>query len=155
MKIRGGWLNALHVPYRGNPPALAEVMGAHVHAHIATVASAQPHIMTGRLKGLAVTSPKRSRALPDVQTFDEAGFPGFEAIAWNALVAPAGTSYDTVVRINVALAEVLGSPRIRERLAVQGAEPIVETPDQFAHYLRGEVEKWAKVVKASGVGVEP
>jgi tripartite-type tricarboxylate transporter receptor subunit TctC len=154
MKVRAGWLNALHVPYRGNPAALADLMGAHVDAHVATVASAQPHIRTGRLKGLAVTSLKRSRALPQVPTLDETGFPGFEAIAWNALVAPAGTPYDTVVRVNVAISEILGSQRVRQLLAVQGAEPIADTPERFAEFLRTEVEKWGKVVKDAGIGTE-
>ena len=154
MKLRAGWLNALHVPYKGNPIALAELLGAHVHAHIASVASAHPHIQTGRLKGLAVTSLKRSRALPDVPTFHESGFPGFEAITWTALVAPAGTPYDTVVRINVALREVLGLPLVRRRFASQGAQPIVETPAEFAAYLSHEVDKWAKVAKAAGVAAE-
>lgn len=154
MKLRAGWLNALHVPYRGNSPALADLMGAHVHAHVATVASAHPHIKTGRLKGLAVTSLKRSRMLPDVPTFAESGFPGLEAITWNGIVAPAGTPYDTVVRLNVAIAQVMSLPLVKQRFAAQGAEPITETPDEFAEYLRSEVAKWAKVVKESGIGVD-
>lgn len=154
MKVRAGWLNALHVPYRGNSLALVGLMGAHVDAHVATVASAHPHIQSGRLKGLAVTSLKRSRALPRVPTLDESGFPGFEAITWNAIVAPTGTPYDTVVRINVALREAMSLPIVRQRFASQGAEPIIETPEQFADYLRKEVDKWAKVVKESGLGTE-
>ncbi len=136
MKLRAGWLNALHVPYRASVHALADLLGAHVHAHVATVGSAAPHIRTGRLKGLAVTSAKRSPALPEVPTFEEAGFPGFEARAWNGVLAPAGTPYDAIVRVNLALFQV------------------IDTPAQFAQFLRGEVDKWAKVVKASGVAVE-
>ena len=154
MKVRAGWLNALHVPYRGNAYALAGLLGTHVHAHVATIGSAYPHIRTGRLKGLAVTSSKRSRALPDVPTFDESGFPGFEAMTWNAVLAPAGTPYDTVVRINLALGQVIGSPTVQGRFAAQGADPIIETPQQFSEFLREEVDKWAKVVKAAGIGVE-
>jgi len=154
MKVRAGWLNALHVPYKGDRFALAGLLGTHVHAHFATIASAHPHIRTGRLQGLGVTSLRRSRVLPDVPTFDESGFPGFEAIPWNGVVAPAGTSYDTVVRINVALAQVIGAPMVRDRFAAQGADPIIDTPEQFTEYLRKEVERWAKVVKASGISVE-
>jgi tripartite-type tricarboxylate transporter receptor subunit TctC len=154
MKVRAGWLNALHVPYRGDRFALAGLLGTHVHAHFATIASAHPHIRTGRLQGLGVTSLRRSRLLPDVPTFDESGFPGFEAIPWNGVVAPAGTSYDTVVRISVALAQVIGAPMVRERFAAQGADLITDTPEQFTEYLRREVERWGKVVKASGFSIE-
>jgi tripartite-type tricarboxylate transporter receptor subunit TctC len=154
MKVRAGWLNALHVPYRGDRFALAGLLGTHVHAHFATIASAHPHIRTGRLQGLGVTSLRRSRLLPDVPTFDESGFPGFEAIPWNGVVAPAGTSYDTVVRISVALAQVIGAPMVRERFAAQGADLITDTPEQFAEYLRKEVERWGNVVKASGFSLK-
>lgn len=154
MKVRAGWLNALHVPYRGNAYALAGLLGAHVHAHVATVGSAAPHIRSGRLKGLAVTSAKRSRALPAVPTFDESGFPGFEAMAWNGVLAPAGTPYDTVVRISLALREIIGSPVVSSRFSGQGAEAIIDTPEQFTDYLRAEVDKWARVVKASGIAIE-
>ena len=91
MKIRGGWLSALHVPYRGDRLALANLLGAHVRAHFATIVSAYPHIRIGRLRGLAVTSLKRSSALPEVPTFDESGFPGFDVTPWTGVVAPAGT----------------------------------------------------------------
>jgi len=154
MKVRAGWLSALHVPYKGDRFALAGLLGTHVHAHFATIASAHPHIRTGRLHGLGVTSLKRSRVLPDVPTFDESGFPGFEAIPWNGVVAPAGTPYDTVVRISVALTQVMNPRMVRDRFAAQGAYPIIDTPEQFTEYLRMELERWAKVVKASGVGVE-
>ena len=154
MKVRAGWLNALHVPYKGDRFALAGLLGTHVHAHFATIAAAHPHIRTGRLQGLGVTSSKRSRVLPDVPTFDESGFPGFEAIPWIGVVAPAGTRYDTVVRISVALAQVIGPRVVRERFAAQGASPIIDTPEQFTEYLRKEVGRWAKVVEASAIRVK-
>jgi tripartite-type tricarboxylate transporter receptor subunit TctC len=154
LKVRAGWLNALHVPYKGTAQALAHLMGNHVHALIATVASAYPHVRTGRLRALAVASTKRVGALADVPTFGESGFPGFEAAAWGAVVAPTGTAYDTVVRLNLAIGETMSSPLVRARYAVQGAEPVHEPPEQFRDYLHGEVEKWAKVAKTSGIGVE-
>jgi tripartite-type tricarboxylate transporter receptor subunit TctC len=154
MKIRAGWLNALHVPYKGNGPALANLLGNHVDAHVATVMSAQPHVQTGRLKALAVTTPKRLPELADVPTFSEAGFPGFEAPAWTGIVAPAGTPYDTVVRLNLSIAQVMSEPVLRQRFAIQGAVPVHETPAQFGDFLGAEIEKWAKVVKASGPFVE-
>ena len=154
MKIRAGWLSALHVPYRSNSQALADVMGNHVHAVMATVASAHPHVRTGRLRALAVASAARLSPLANVPTFAESGFPGFEAAAWSGVVAPAGTSYDTIVRLNLVIAETMTSRLTRQRFAAQGAEPASETPDAFASYLHREIEKWGKVVKASGVGVE-
>jgi tripartite-type tricarboxylate transporter receptor subunit TctC len=97
---------------------------------------------------------KRAAALPDVPTFQESGFPGFEAAAWNGIVAPAGTPYDTVTRLNVAIVELLKHPELRQRLATQGAEPIGDTPDEFRAYLRTEVEKWGRVVRRSGMRIE-
>lgn len=151
VKIRAGWLNALHVPYRSNSQALADLMGNHVHAHIATVASAHPHVRTGRLKALAVASAMRVPALADVPTFTEAGLPGVEAATWCGVVAPAGTPYDTVVRLNLAIAGVMDSSKAKQRFAAQGAVPITETPERFGEHLHAEIGKWAKVVKAAGV----
>jgi tripartite-type tricarboxylate transporter receptor subunit TctC len=106
------------------------------------------------LRALAVANLKRAAALPDVPTFQESGFPGFEAAAWNGIVAPAGTPYDSVTRLNVAVVALLKSREMRERLATQGAEPIGDTPDEFRSYLRAEVEKWERVVKHSGLHIE-
>lgn len=151
MKMRAGWLSALHVSYRGNSQALADLMGNHVHAHMATVYSAYPHVRSGRLKGLAVASATRVSALAEVPTFAEAGVPGIEAFAWCGVVAPAGTAYDTVVRLNLAIGGVMGSARVRQLFASQGAVPVIETPERFGEYLHAEIEKWAKVVKATSV----
>lgn len=154
MKIRAGWLNALHVPYRGNSAALANLLGQHVDAHVATVTSAKPYVQNGRLKALAVATAKRLPELADVPTFAEAGFPGFEAPAWAGIVAPAGTPYDTVVRLNLSVSQMMSERALQQRFATQGAVPVHETPAQFGEYLAAEVEKWAKVVKASGAFVE-
>jgi tripartite-type tricarboxylate transporter receptor subunit TctC len=148
MKIRAGWLDALHVPYRGNGPALVDVLGNHVHAAIATIALAHPHVRTGRLRALAVASAKRVAPLAEVPTFHESGFPGFEATAWSGIVAPAGTSYDTVVRLNLAVREAMSNPQTKQRFGSQGAAPANETPEQFRQFLRDEIEKWGKVAKA-------
>ena len=153
-KMRAGWLNALHVPYKGNPQALAGLMGEHVNALIAPVASAHPHVRTGRLRALAVASLKRVDPLADVPTFAESGFPGFEAAAWSGVVAPRGSPYDTVVRLNIAIGETMTSLLMREPLSAQAAAPVHEPPERFRDYLHAEVEKWARVAKAAGVGVE-
>jgi tripartite-type tricarboxylate transporter receptor subunit TctC len=154
MKLRCGWLSALHVPYRGNSAAMANVLGHHVEAHVATVISARPHVQNGRLRALAVASPQRVPELADVPTFAEAGFPGFEAPAWTGIVAPAGTPYDTVVRLNLSISQVMNDPALQRQFAAHGAVPVHETPAQFGDYVAAEIEKWAKVVKASGVFVE-
>lgn len=151
MKVRAGWLNALHVPYRGNTPALAQLLGGHVHGMVATVQSAYPHVKSGRLTALAVASPSRIDALADVPTFGEAGFPGLEAVSWYGVVAPSGTPYDTVVRLNLAITQVVSTPVMKERFASQGAELATQTPDEFAEHLRTEIAKWSKVAKAAGV----
>jgi tripartite-type tricarboxylate transporter receptor subunit TctC len=147
-------LNILHVPHRGMGPAVLDLLGGQVDALMATLPTTVPHIRSGRLRALAVASLKRVTPLPDVPTLDESGFAGYEATAWNGLLAPAGTSYDVVTRLNVAAAQILTSREMKERLAAQGSQVIADTPDQFAAYLRSEVVKWAKVVKLSGAKID-
>jgi tripartite-type tricarboxylate transporter receptor subunit TctC len=154
MKLRAGWLTALHVPYRGNAPALAGLLGNHVHALIATVALAQPHISSGRVHALAVATPKRLPTLPDVPTFTESGLRDMETSGWTGIVVPAATPYEPIVRLSVALADTLDAPTIRQRVMAQGGQPVRETPEEFARYLHSEIDRWAKVVKASGIGPE-
>ena len=154
LKLRAGWLSALHVPYRGNGMALAGLLGSHVDALVATVSSVRPHVATGRLKALAVTNAERANLLPEVPTFAELGYPGVEGSAWTGIVAPAGTPYEAVVRLNLAIAEVTRARTTRSRFMGQGADAMSETPEAFAKHLDAEVEKWAKVVKAAGVGVD-
>ena len=152
MKIRAGWLTALHVPYRGNGAALAGLLGNHVHALMATVPSAQAFIRNGRLKALAVADASRVSSLPEVPTFAECGYPGIESSAWSGIVAPAGAPYEAIVRLSLAIANVARAPAIRGRFDAVGVEVPQDTPDAFARYLHSEVEKWGRVVKASGVG---
>ena len=154
MKQRVGSLNTLHVPYKGDGPALVELLGGHVDALFITMPYAYGHIKSGRLKALAVASLKRATPLPDVPTFAESGFPGFEAVVWNGVVAPAGTPYDTIVRLGLGLSQAASSAPVRERFAALGAEAVTDTPEQFAEYLRAEVAKWAKVAKASSIALE-
>ena len=154
MKQRVGALNTLHVPYKGDGLALVDLLGGHVDALIATMPYAYPHIRSGRLKALAVASLERASPLPDVPTFAESGFPGFEAVVWNGVVAPAGTPYDTIVRLSLALSQAASAASVRQKFAALGAEPVRDTPEQFAGYLRAEVAKWAKVAKASSIALE-
>ena len=146
--MHGGWLNAMHVPYRGNAYALADVLGGYVQAMFASVRSAHAHVKSGRLHALAVTGEKRIGALRHVPTFGEAGLPGLENAAWSGIVAPAGTPYDTIVRLSVALREVLKTPVMQRRFETQGAETVNGTPEGFADFLHDEIAKWGKVARA-------
>jgi tripartite-type tricarboxylate transporter receptor subunit TctC len=111
------------------------------------------HVKSGRLRALAIASLKRAQALPNVPTFDESGVPGFEAVVWNAVVAPAGTPSETLVRLSLGIAHAVASAETREKLIALGAEPVADTPEQFTVYLRAEVEKWAKVAERSSIAL--
>jgi tripartite-type tricarboxylate transporter receptor subunit TctC len=154
LKVRAGPLNTLHVPYKSSAAALTELVGGHVDALFVTMPYAFAQVKNGRLRAVAVGSLKRAAGLPDVPTVDESGIRGYEAVLWNAIVAPAGTGYETVVRLGLAVNHASESALLRQKLAAMGAEPAAETPDQFVEYLRGELEKWTKVVKAGGVTVD-
>lgn len=154
LKATAGPLNVLHIPYRGMAPAVLEVLGGQVHALITTLPPSISHIRSGRLRALAVASLKRARVLPEVPTFQESGYPGFEAAAWNAVLAPAGTPYDVVTRLNLAIAEIARAKTFVARLENLGAEIVADTPDEFAAYLRAEIQKWAKVVERTGARID-
>ena len=154
LKTSVGGLDTIHVPYKGVAPALVDLISGQVHALVSTMPSATPHVKSGRLRALAVASAQRARTMPEVPTFQEAGFPGFEASAWNAVLAPAGTPDEIIKRLNGAITKIVQNPDIQDRLAAQGAEPIGDAPEQFGKYLQAEVAKWAKVVKASGAKLD-
>lgn len=154
LKSRVGGLRVVQVPYKGLGPAVLDLVAGNISAMFATTPPVTPHVRSRRLKALAVASLARAQALPEVPTFHESGYPGFEATAWNGIVAPAGTPYDRVTRLNVAVVEALGRSPVRQRLAIQGAEPIGDTPDQFRVYLRAEIDKWARLSGQPGVRME-
>jgi tripartite-type tricarboxylate transporter receptor subunit TctC len=149
-----GGLNLLHVPYRGMAPAVLDIVGGQVDGLMSTTPASLPHIRSGRLRALAVASLKRAAPLPEVPTFEQAGYPKFEAAAWNAVLAPAGTSYDTITRLNLAIVKIVHTREVKDRLAALGADVIGDTPGELAAYLRAETEKWANVVKASGAKLD-
>jgi tripartite-type tricarboxylate transporter receptor subunit TctC len=145
----------LHLPYRGSSPALLDLVGGTVEVMFDNLPSALPHIKSGRLKALAVTSLQRSAALPEVPTVEEAaGLKGFDATSWFGLLAPAGTPPDIVSRIQQEVARSLNTPAIKEKLLSQGAIPSGNTPAEFARHIDLEHRKWAPVVKASGAKVD-
>jgi tripartite-type tricarboxylate transporter receptor subunit TctC len=147
----------LHLPYGGSGPALIDLMAGNTDLMFDNLPSSLPHIRSGKLKALAVTSAVRSAALPDLPTIEEAGGPalkGFEASSWFGLLAPAGTPMDVVNRLQAEVAKSLAAPAIRDRLSSQGAIPSGNTSAEFARYIAAETAKWAKVVKASGAKVD-
>ncbi len=144
----------LHIPYKGSSPALTDLIGGQTNMMFDNLPSSMGHIKSGKLRALAVTSAKRSPALPDVPTIAEAGVAGYEASSWFGVLAPAGTPKEIVAKINADIVKALGVPEIKERLSSQGAEPVGNTPEQFAAYIGTELVKWAKVVKDSGAKIE-
>jgi tripartite-type tricarboxylate transporter receptor subunit TctC len=145
----------VHFPYKGSGPALTDLAGGTMQVMFDNLPSSMALIKAGKLKALAVTSAKPSPALPDVPTIAAAAnLPTYEASSWFGLLAPAGTSPEIVSRLQREVAKALGSPAVRERLQAQGAEPVGNTPEQFAALIKAETAKWAQVVKASGAKVD-
>jgi tripartite-type tricarboxylate transporter receptor subunit TctC len=143
-----------HIPYKGTGPALADLLGGHIPMAFAPIPATHASIAEGSLRGLAVTSAKRSRLLPDVPTIAEAGVPGFEASLYYGLVAPAGTPRPVIDKLNKALRDVLATDEVRKRLATDGAEPVPGTPEEYAKHIDQDETKWSKVVRDSGARAE-
>ena len=141
----------VHVPYKGNAPALADLVGGHVDAVFNGLTSAMPLIKSGRLRALAVTSLARAGALPEMPTLDELGLKGFQAVAWNGLTAPARTPKEVIARLNADVLKVVRSPELAERQKAEGSDPVGNSPAQYAAFLRDEIAKWAKVIKQAGI----
>jgi|OpeIllAssembly_1097287.scaffolds.fasta_scaffold60112_2 tripartite-type tricarboxylate transporter receptor subunit TctC len=150
LKMMAG-IDIEHVPYKGNAPALTDTIGGHIEMMFSGVPSLLPHIQSGRLRGIAIGSLKRFPALPNTPTFDESGLKGYEATTWFGLMAPVKTPRDIVVRLSVETDKILKSQEVRERFLVEGLEPIGGTPESFAQFIRVEIDKYAKVVKAGNL----
>lgn len=145
----------VHFPYRGSAPALTDLIGGNMDLMFDNLPSSLPHIRSGKLKALAVTSSRPSPALPGVPTIAEAAkLPEYEASSWFGLLAPAGTPPEIVKKIQAEVARALSAPAVKEKLISQGADPVGDTPEHFAAHITAEIAKWAKVVKASGATVD-
>jgi tripartite-type tricarboxylate transporter receptor subunit TctC len=147
-------VDAVHVPYKGGAPAVADLVAGRLHFMMANLTTAQSHIKGGRLRGLGVGRATRTPLFPELPTIAEAGVSGYEANNWNGVVAPRNTPRAVVDRLHREIAAVLGDSGTSKRLAAQGLEAIGDTPAEFAAYLRDEAKKWAKVVRTAGIKPE-
>ena len=143
-----------HVPYKGSGQAVIDLLAGQVQVMFSGMSSVMPHLKAGKLRPLAVTGAQRSPAVPEVPTIAESGFPGFEATAWYGVLAPAGTPKPVVIRLHDEIVRVLKMPDVKERLENVGFELVGGTPEAFGAYIKTEIQKWAKVVKASGIKAE-
>ena len=144
-------IKMVHVAYKGLGPAIIDLLAGHVVVSTATMLTGLPHVKSGRLRALGVTGAKRSHVLPEVPTVAEAGVPGYEAVQWYGLLAPAQTPRDIIMRLHGAMTSALQAASIREKMAIDGVQPVGNTPDEFARFLRAETDKWGKVVRAAGI----
>ena len=148
-------LTVQHSPYKGSAPALVDVAGGQTQMMIDTINTVLPYVKDNRLRALAIAIPRRSAALPDVPTLEEAaGLPGFEMSAWQGIVVPTATPREIVARLNAEINKAVQNADLRQRLATQGAEPLGGTSEHYAAYIRSELGRWTKVVKDSGARVD-
>ena len=143
-----------HVPYRGTAAAVTDVIGGQIAATFANALTAKPHVDSGRVRALAVSGPSRVEAFPTVPTVAEAGVPGYEAMQWYGMVAPAGTPPQIIARLHAEAAKALQSSEMKEKLALDGAQPVGSTPAEFAALIRRELDKWTRVVRAAGIELQ-
>lgn len=143
-------LEFTHVPYKGGSPAITDLIGGQVDFLFTTIPGVLPHVKAGTLRALAVTSPERSSAMPDVPTMAESGLPGFQAVSWHGIVAPAGTPDAVVARLNEALSGALAAPEVKQRLLEEGARASGVNTAEFGKFIQTEIAAWAKAVKDSG-----
>lgn len=152
-KAKAG-ISMLHIPYRGSAPALADLLGGQISLMFDLTPTALPQIAAGRVRALAVTSPRRSPVAPDLPTMAEAGVPGVEVVSWFGILAPAGTPPAIVNFLNAEIVKAMQSPEVRTVMAGLGAEAITNTPQEFAAYISAERAKWAEVVQKAGIKPE-
>lgn len=141
----------VHVPYKGNAPALTDLVGGHVDLVFNGLTSALPLIKYGKLRALGMTSLKRASALPEIPTLDEQGLKGFQAVAWNGLTAPGRTPKEIIARLNTDVLKVIRSPELAEKLKAEGSDPVGSTVDDYAAFLRDEIAKWRKVIQFANI----
>ena len=152
--VRANGIDAVHIPYKGSAPADIDLVGGQIQFMTDTVNSVMPFVRDKRLKMLAVTTPKRMSLFPDVPTLAESGMPGFEVGAWQGLMVPANTPKPIIQRLNAEVVKALQSADVRQKLALQGAEPLGSTPEAYGEYLQKELTRWEGVVKQTGITLD-
>jgi len=143
-----------HVPYQGDAPSIVDLIGGHVAMTVSPVPRSLPHVRGGRLKALGVTSANRVPAAPEIPTIAEAGLPGYEAVQWYGLLAPAGTPKDIIARLHKESVAILRSTEGRDKLTDAYVEVVANTPEQFASFIKSETTKWTQVAKEVGIVAE-
>jgi tripartite-type tricarboxylate transporter receptor subunit TctC len=147
-------IDVVHIPYKGSAPAMTDLMAGHVAYMFAGISAAQPHTLSGKLRALAVSTAKRSAAVPEVPTIAESGLGGYQMNTWNSLVVPRGTPTPIIQRLNSEVAAVLSEPEVKERMKQQGIDPDPGTPAQLAAFIKSEVARFDNLIKAIGLKVE-
>jgi tripartite-type tricarboxylate transporter receptor subunit TctC len=146
-------VRAQHIPYKGSGPALVDLLGGRYDYNFAGIQAAQPHVRSGKLRALAVTTPQRVAALPDIPAVAEA-VPGYDFVGWYGVIGPAGLPGNIVTRLHEALLRVLAQPDVRERIVADGSEPVGNSPPEFREFMAADLAKWAKLVKESGAKLD-
>jgi tripartite-type tricarboxylate transporter receptor subunit TctC len=153
LKSRTG-VDIVHIPYKGSGPGITDLIGGQVPIMFDSVASALPHIKSGKVRAIAVTTAQRIPQLPDVPSIAESGYPGFEGVGWSGIVLPAATPRAIVERVSADIQKQLNDPQLRERIVDRGGIPDPRTPQGYADFIRAEIEKWAQVAKAANVRLD-
>jgi len=146
-------VNIVHIPFKGGAPALTALMSGEVEMSFENSLIIVPHIKAGKARALAVTGAQRSKLMPELPTIGEAGLPGYNASGWYGFVAPAAVPKEIVARLSTEIIRILRMPEVIERLSSQGAEPVGNSPAQFAAFIRAEIDKWSKLVKSAHMQV--
>jgi tripartite-type tricarboxylate transporter receptor subunit TctC len=147
-------ISILHVPYKGAAPAVADLLGGHVHATILDIPVLLPHAKAGKVRALALATARRSPSLPDVPTMAEAGFPSVSADNWYGIIVAAATPKDVLAKLHAALVSALLAPETKQKMEAQGANALSSTPQELAEYMRKETAKWGKIIKAAGIKLD-
>jgi tripartite-type tricarboxylate transporter receptor subunit TctC len=146
-------VKAEHIPYKGSGPALMDLIAGQYHFNFAGIQGAQVQVRAGKLRALAVTTPRRLAALPELPAVAEA-LPGFEVVGWYGVIGPAGLPAPVLARLHEAFVKILNQPEMRERIVADGSEPVGNTPEEFRRFMRADLDKWAKLVKESGAKLD-
>jgi tripartite-type tricarboxylate transporter receptor subunit TctC len=147
-------VNMVHIPYRGSGPAMVGLLSGEASVMFLPAINAGPHLKSGRLRALAVTSARRLPGMPELPTIAESGLKGYESSQWYGMLAPAGTPEDIVNALNLHIAKIMHAPEMIQRLIAEGTVPVGSTREQFATHIKAEIAKWAKVIKLSGARVD-